>query len=270
LTLDSIENQSIIPSKNRLIEVIVVDSSNNSSTRKIIYSKQYKFKIKYINQRKNTAGAARNIGASISSGEILFFIDADVILEKNFLNEHMMRHEYLENIALVSFKENITIFNNSILNTRPNIKKDFRFEKNVQQEWLKMHRHIRTIEVRKVNIMKETNNFKSFGKDRVVGVWDLPSMVVTNALSIKKKSFDLIGGFNLQFKGWGMEDTYLGACLIATDNYIIPCLSTGVFHIEHPPRSGSVKKKIIEFNSNVLLYLSLINRPIKEIIGYDN
>lgn len=99
----------------------------------------------------------------------------------------------------------------------------------------------------------------------MLGVWDLPSMVVTNALSIKKLSFEQIGGLNLQFKGWGMEDTFLGACLIAQGNYIIPCFSTGIYHIEHKPRSGSIKKQITEFNRNVLVYLDLVNRPLNHV-----
>ncbi len=62
-----------------------------------------------------------------------------------------------------------------------------------------------------------------------------------------------------------MEDTFLGACLIANNNYIIPCFSTGVFHVNHTIRSKSKKNKISEFNRNVLLYLDLINKPISEV-----
>ena len=131
-----------------------------------------------------------------------------------------------------------------------------------------MHRHVRNIEVRKVQILKETNDLKKFGKNKVLGVWDLPATVVTVALSLKKEYFDKIGGFNLQFQGWGMEDTFLGACLIAASNYIIPCYSSGVFHIEHGFRSGSKLKQISEFNRNVLVYLDLINKPLNQIFKF--
>ena len=62
-----------------------------------------------------------------------------------------------------------------------------------------------------------------------------------------------------------MEDTFLGACLIAQGNYIVPCFSTGVYHIEHKPRSGSLNKQRFEFNRNVLVYLDLINKPLNKI-----
>ena len=178
----------------------------------------------------------------------------------------------MNDIVLISFKQNIPSNDLSIKdyfnknkNLNPDITKDFRFEKIVKRNWLRTHRHVRNIEVRKVKIIEETDNLKNFGKDKVLGIWDLPTMSVTIALSLKKESFDRIGGFNLQFNGWGMEDTFLGACLIADGNYIIPCFSTGVFHIEHSFRSGSQKKRISEFNRNVLVYLDLINKPLNQI-----
>jgi len=193
-------------------------------------------------------------------------------LEKHFLNEHISKQHYLNDIVLISFKQNIPSNDLSIKdyfnknkNLNPDITKDFRFEKIVKRNWLRTHRHVRNIEVRKVKIIEETDNLKNFGKDKVLGIWDLPTMSVTIALSLKKESFDRIGGFNLQFNGWGMEDTFLGACLIADGNYIIPCFSTGVFHIEHSFRSGSQKKRISEFNRNVLVYLDLINKPLNQI-----
>ena len=182
----------------------------------------------------------------------------------------------LEKIVLVTFKENIKRDDPRLHSQNfwkelpmPNITKDFRFKKEVKEEWLRIHRHVRPLEVRNTEIIRETNNFKTFGKNKVVGVWDLPSMVITNAVSMKKKEFKEIGGFNLQFKGWGMEDTFLGACLIGRGNFIIPCFSTGIYHIEHEPRSGSKEKMMKEFQRNVLVYLDLINRPASQVYKND-
>ena len=227
--------------------------------------------LRYIRQNHLGRVYARNLGAFVARGDVLIFIDSDVVLERHFINEHVKRHRYLDNIVLVSFKQNIEELvykQNKRVKSQLNvdITKDFRFEKTVKKDWLRMHRHVRNVELRTVKILEETNNFKDFGYNKVVGVWDLPTMVVTNAVSLKRTSFELIGGFNLQFRGWGMEDTFLGACLVATGHYIIPCFSTGILHIEHSARSGSDKKKIREFNQNVLVYLDLINRPAREIL----
>ncbi len=272
LTLKSLEKQKLHKNQKKLIEVIVIDDGSKDRTEKNIQKEKFRLNLRYIKQNNLGRVYARNLGAAMAQGRIIVFLDSDVILDNYFLNEHIKRHHYLDNIVLVGFKENINkkssiikIFLKNKKIPRPNITKDFRFEKTVERDWMRMHRHIRYIELGETKIIRETNNFKNFGKDRVIGAWDLPSMIITNAVSMKKESFEQIGGFSLQFQGWGMEDTFLGACLIANDNYIIPCFSTGIFHIEHDFRSGSPQKKIMEFNRNVLVYSDLINKPVQLI-----
>jgi len=268
LTLRSIEEQKINKNQRELIEVIIVDDGSSDGTEAFFKNRKFAFKLRYIKQNNLGRVYARNLGAAVANGNILIFIDADVILEKHFLNEHIKRHHYLDDIVLVSFKENVSL--KGMLLRSPDITKDFRFEKTVQKKWLRMHRHVRNVEIRTVKLLEETDNFKQFGRNKILGVWDLPSMVVTCAVSLRKRSFDEIGGFNLQFKGWGMEDTFLGACLIADNNYVIPCFSTGVFHIKHVARSKLQEKKISEFKRNVLVYLDLINKSISELFKNEN
>ena len=70
----------------------------------------------------------------------------------------------------------------------------------------------------------------------------------------------LIGGFSNYFKGWGLEDSYFGSKMIAEGNYVIPVLSCGVYHIDHPPRSGSEKKKLQELEGNLARYKELLDK----------
>jgi len=272
-TLESIKNQYLTSKERKLIEVIVVDDGSPDNSLKVVdkYSKHYP--LKYFRQNNMGRGQARNAGAVLASGGTLIFVDSDIILEKHFIREHAIRHELLDKIVLISFKENIGRDDKRLRSRdffrnlpKPDFSRDFRFEKEVKPEWLRMHRHVRNVEVRKVRIMEETNYLKNFGKDKVIGVWDLPSVVVTNAVSMKTKEFRAIGGFNLQFRGWGMEDTFLGACLISQGNYVIPVINTGVYHLEHPPRSGTRETMMQEFNRNVLVYLDLLHLPLHEVI----
>jgi hypothetical protein len=190
-------------------------------------------------------------------------------LEKNYIREHSVRHSLLGSVVLVSFTENISREkfladgNDQVL---PDIHTDFRFSKNIRKSNLQMYRYTRDLELREVKLIEETDNLKMFGNARVVETWDLPSMVITNALSFKKKDYKAVGGLSMQFKGWGMEDAFLGACLIALGNYIIPVFSTGVYHLDHPPRSGSKRSKMEEFRRNAAKYLELINAPIETVI----
>ena len=266
-TLQSIQNQVLNKKESDRLEVIVIDDGSTDSTSEIVRRYSSKLNLKYVRQNHLGRSQARNLGSSLAEGEILIFLDSDVILEKHFVREHAIRHSLLNNVVLISFKENISSTDKRLKskNAKPDINHDFRFIKEVKKDWLRMHRHVRHIEVRTVKLLEETNSLKQFGTDKVLGVWDLPSVVVTNALSIKKKHLKAIGGFNLQFRGWGMEDTLLGACLIALGCYVVPVYSTGIFHINHGLRSGSKKSTKKEFNRNVLTYLDIIHQPVSNI-----
>lgn len=76
--------------------------------------------------------------------------------------------------------------------------------------------------------------------------------------SVAKK----VGGFCSEFKGWGFEDTHFGAKVIANGNYIIPVLSSSVYHIGFSPRANDMDKKIIEAKQNYEVYQRLLNSRI--------
>ncbi len=83
LLLESIKKQNI---KN--YEIILADNNSKDKTRQI--AKKYKCKV----VKGGFPSKARNQGAKFAKGELLFFLDADVLLTKDFLK-----------IALKEFKE---------------------------------------------------------------------------------------------------------------------------------------------------------------------
>ena len=48
--------------------------------------------------------------------------------------------------------------------------------------------------------------------------------------------------------------------IIANGNYVIPVLSSNVYHINHEPRSGSQAKKVNEFKHNIEIYNKLLDQ----------
>lgn len=265
-TLLSISNQKLTKIEVSLVEVIVVDDGSTDGTEDEIKKIELNFEFKYIKQVRGGRGVARNVGVAASSGEILIFLDSDILIEENFIKEHMLRHECIGNSVFVGFRENIHLESGDAIKfvlsgMKPDIGTDFRFFKHVGLDWTRMHRHVSDTKYGDIRILDETRNFKDFGMDRVCGVWDLPSMVITHSVSLKKQDFFECGGFNLGFNGWGMEDTFFGACLISLGNYVIPIFSTGAFHVAHDSRSGSRMQKMKEFHTNVSVYLDLIKHP---------
>jgi len=88
--LHSILEQTILPK-----EVIVVDDSENLRTKELIQRLEKLFlekniQIKHImplENKKKSISRARNIGAKKAKGDIIVFIDDDVIIDKNYLKE---------------------------------------------------------------------------------------------------------------------------------------------------------------------------------------
>jgi len=75
--------QSLSEQTFRNFEVIVVDSQSEDKTVEIAKS----FGAEVISMGRRGPGAARNVGANHAKGEILVFLDADVIASKNLLEE---------------------------------------------------------------------------------------------------------------------------------------------------------------------------------------
>lgn len=86
-------------------EVIIVDDGGSDDTRKVCESFGDKLQIKYFYQENQGQGIARNLGISESSGEIIVFINDDIIVSENFLVEHLLIHEkHLEGkVAVLGF-----------------------------------------------------------------------------------------------------------------------------------------------------------------------
>jgi len=72
------------------VEVIVIDNASKDKTAEIVsgYVDKYPGKIFLVRSDKNLGpGGARNLGAKIARGEILVFLDADMIFPSDFLKK---------------------------------------------------------------------------------------------------------------------------------------------------------------------------------------
>lgn len=91
--LDSIYSSSIRP-----YEIIIVDDNSTDNTKNIIK----KYDCKYIKLNKNKgAGNARNIGAKYATGNILLFIDSDIVIKKNTLKNLILNIKKYKNIKII-------------------------------------------------------------------------------------------------------------------------------------------------------------------------
>jgi len=259
--LDAVESQELSTESKQKIEVIIVDDGSENKINDIIEEKIYSFKLQVIRLEKNSGlSIARNIGVEYSSNENLIFIDSDILLAKNYILLYSVLLSLFPNIIIFSLKKNIDIdkkFKIKIKNglEKPDIFNDKRLVRDSGSlKWVNDNCFDDSIEV-----ITESNYLKKMGYGRKVGVYEIQNTIVGHNFSLRKTEFYKANKFSKEFKGWGMEDAYFGAKVISNGNFLIPVMSSGVYHINHPPRSGSLEKQKKEYLKNYEIYKKLLD-----------
>lgn len=87
---------------NEQLEIIVVDNASTDNTAKVIKS----FPVKYVFEQQRNRAKARNTGINTSSGEIIAFIDADCVADKDWLNYLLPHFAANDNLGAVAGRLN--------------------------------------------------------------------------------------------------------------------------------------------------------------------
>lgn len=100
------------------LEVIVVDDGSTDKTRNIIK----KYPVKLFQQNHLGAGRARNLGAMHAKGEILVFVDADMVFDPNFI-KNLIKPIIQDNLVGTFSKEEYVLNKENIWSKCWNINK---------------------------------------------------------------------------------------------------------------------------------------------------
>ncbi len=87
-------------------EVIVVDDGSRDETKSVVSSfMKNDFNLKYVRQENQGQGVARNTGVAMACGKIIVLNQDDIIVRKDFLEEHLRMHlrHAGENEAVLGF-----------------------------------------------------------------------------------------------------------------------------------------------------------------------
>jgi len=184
LVLKSIEIQTLIPD-----EVVIADDGSNNETIKFIESYISSSKLNIIHSYQKDEGfrvsRSRNKAVSKSSSEYLIFIDADMILDKNFVYDHY-----------VSKESNCFVQGSRVL--------------------IGLNKTLDSIEAKNIKF-----GFFSFGISNRHNAIRIPGGffsrihstklrgIRTCNFSLPRKLFYSVNGFNNEIEGWGREDTEL-------------------------------------------------------------
>lgn len=195
------------------------------------------------------ANVARNVGIYYARGDVVLFLDSDMLLHPNFIGEHLVRHEYLANIALASFRldENpCTAQGRNWIVGFTAGKCDFpeSLESDIKQTW-----PFKPAEGTGKVFYTDTGQCKRVNMDGL-----LTERIFSTACSSVSRHHALaVGGFQNEYTGWGMEDTDLGSRLLARGVRLIPSQFTIARHINNPEEEKTLDneaKKALQLERN--------------------
>jgi hypothetical protein len=256
-TLGSIRRQTLVQKLPQKVEVFIVqdgvaasDEDNPISEELFVelnrFPKRTRFRLFRLEGQPPRRGTARNVGLvkanSAHPGTIVFFLDCSMVLNKNFLAEHMIRHGARKRLALLGFKQNIRLCEYPkvreamIHNDRwPDFKKDWKWEHTVAEEPIDLNDR-RVAIGENVCYMELTSDFRCLmGTTKVGRRIGTPAFFHTGLTSVPLNAILSAGGFDPDFDAcWGLEDTCLGAFLVCDGIKIVPCPSSVAFQIRDP------------------------------------
>ncbi|EAL5902941.1 glycosyl transferase family 2 [Campylobacter lari] len=232
LVLDSVKNLEPLPD-----EVLIADDGSREDTAKLIqaYQKDFPCKLKHIWQEDEgfRAAASRNKAIRASNSEYIVLIDGDMILEKNFISDHL---------KFASLK---TILQGSRTILNENESKELLSKNDFSLAFDKKgFKNQRNIFLAKCiyKFSKLTKNF--FKKSQLV------KGSKTCNMSFYKSDFEAIEGFNEKFIGWGREDSEFVARFLFNEGVFKRLKFNALaYHIYHEENS----KNMLEINHQIYL-----------------
>ncbi|OGM03144.1 hypothetical protein A3K72_00425, partial [Candidatus Woesearchaeota archaeon RBG_13_36_6] len=195
LVLKSLAYQSYDPKK---YEVIVVDDGGNDGTDEMVKKmiKEVPYELRYYWQERKgfRAGQARNLGVKHSKGEMIIFLDSDVVVVPDFITEHVKVHKKSKKAVCIGY------VSGHITGTLQNKNYDYEEVKEIIDNNPDQITQLEIIPEYREEIYQKCNN----SLNRYKNPWEA---FYTNNVSILKKN---LKKFDENFIGWGYEDIDLG------------------------------------------------------------
>ncbi|MEH7325997.1 glycosyltransferase family 2 protein [Priestia megaterium] len=245
-------------------EVILVDDASSDNTSNILKEVDVPFKFKYIQMKQNKGrSSVRNIGINHAEGDLLIFLDGEMLAPPAFIENHYKHHVHESNLVVTGAMhyEGVYTFimpdynEDQVAHLKELVGRDPEYRRLYENyEQTKQHSNVPCPLVTKEDI--DTNRFqrlsfpnryflnsglKHFG-ERLEG-FTLPYIAfLSGNVSVRKANLKKSGLFDETFVGYGAEDWELGYRLYKNGVQFVLDPSTVAYHQEH----GISKRKVKE------------------------
>ncbi len=248
---------------NKIYEVIIVFDSHDDDPNSVIGN--YSFHLNIVRHDRNRNGtAANNTGAVHANGDIVLFVEQDMILSPSFIpNAYKLFSANDYSGIVLGFRDTVKYEEVPSLENwkEADYTKDWRVMTSVNDSYLDLtisncgSASNNCAKDSILEIYKSSDHFRNLGtkQENTMAFWDLPCMVIAHTLAIPREDFLSIGGFPEWIVGWGVGDIALGFLAVSKHLRIIPN-EVGSYHIKHAPHSGSEEKKWAEMRENLKRY----------------
>ena len=184
LTLAGLERQTY---PKELFEVIVVDDGSDPPLA--VPATSLNLRVEYQEDLGFGLARARNRGARASRGDILLFLDCDMIPEDGWLASHARWHHAADGVLTMGFRLHVDtadVDRAAVRDRAGDLAELFAGREITRPEWIEVH-------------MERTAELTSDDDD-------LFRVVTGGNFGISRRFFESVGGFDETFTQWGAED----------------------------------------------------------------
>ena len=199
-TLAALERQDY---PRHLVEVVVVD--DGSTPPLSAPATTLDLRVEYQEDLGFRAATARNTGARAARGDILLFLDCDMVPEAWWITSHARWHHAARDVLSLGFRAHVDMDDIDPASLRDQagpLADLFKGRTSTRPEWIEFH-------------MVRTEELTS-------GSHDIFRVVTSGNLGVGRWFFDEVGGFDESFNRWGMEDTEFGYRAYARGAVLVP------------------------------------------------
>lgn len=228
LVLDSVKNLSYLPD-----EILIADDGSKEDTKELIksYQKDFPVPLKHIwhEDKGFRLSEIRNLAIKNAKGEYIIIIDGDMILEKNFIKDHLC------------FAKEKTFLQGSRVLLDEKSTKDILSKKDYKQAFfLSSMKRLKFLA--KLLYKNSKIDEKIFDKKKLI------KGIRGCNMSFFKKDCEAINGFNEDFVGWGREDSEFVARFLFNKGYFrrlkFYALAYHIYHNENSRAMFDINHKI--------------------------